>query len=150
MDACRFSMCEGPPPEPAEKILDREIPSDLALVTPLVVRTVETLAGTGVLKREDEQPVSLCLEEALRNAVLHGNKRNFCKKVRLAVFHGDSELSFLVSDEGSGFDPKALRNPTEPRHLLEETGRGVFLICHFMDSVKYYRNGSAIFMVRRV
>ncbi len=150
MEQVRFSMCEGPPPEPAGKILDREIPSDLALVTPLVVRTLEALAERGVLKRHDEPPVSLALEEALRNAVLHGNRQRFSKKVRLEVFHTDSELGFLISDEGSGFDPKTLRDPTKPEHVLEETGRGIPLMCHFMGSVKYYRNGSVVHMARKV
>ncbi|MGQ9590560.1 MAG: ATP-binding protein [Planctomycetota bacterium] len=150
MNEFRFSMVDGPPPDCPGKIVEREIPSDLALVAPLVIRTVEALAEKGVLQRGDEHSVCLCLEEALRNAVLHGNRQEFSKRVRLVAFSEGSDLGFLVSDEGGGFDPTSLRSPVRTERLVEETGRGVFLICSFMDRVAYYRGGSALLMTRRL
>ena len=76
-------------------------------------------------------------EEALRNAMIHGNKQDPSKKVTVETEIMDNEVRIQVEDEGDGFDPKDLPDPTQDENLLKESGRGVYLIRHLMDEVRY-------------
>jgi anti-sigma regulatory factor (Ser/Thr protein kinase) len=139
---------EGSPPDFGVAVFEQEIPSDTALVAPLLVRAVEFLREESLVKPGEENQVGLCLEEALQNAVRHGNESVFEKKVRLAIFRCDRELVFVVRDEGRGFDGLAVRSPVGPEALWEESGRGLYLICHYMDRAESYEGGSILVMRR--
>jgi anti-sigma regulatory factor (Ser/Thr protein kinase) len=143
-----FVTHEGPPPDFGAAVFEREIPSDPALVPPLIVRTVEFLRDQSLVEPEEENKVGLCLEEALQNAVLHGNEGVFEKKVRLAIFKRDLEMLFVVSDEGRGFDRSEVKSPVSPETIWAESGRGLFLICHYMDRAAFYESGSILVMTR--
>ena len=143
-----FVTHDGPPPDFGAAVFEREIPSDPALVPPLLIRAVQFLREESLVKPEEENKVGLCLEEALENAVRHGNEGVFEKKVRLAIFKRDLEMLFVVSDEGRGFDRLAVKSPVSPATIWEESGRGLFLICHFMDRAEFYEGGSILVMRR--
>ncbi|MBI4605580.1 MAG: ATP-binding protein [Planctomycetes bacterium] len=147
--ASRLPVHEGPPPEQGETIFEREIPSDAALVTPLVVRAVEFLQRENLVRPNEESKVALCLEEALHNAVRHGNKNDFKKRVRLKVFLSEREWGAIVSDEGAGFDPGKVTNPLE-EGLWGESGRGLYLIAHYMDRAEYFNRGNTVLMANRL
>jgi serine/threonine-protein kinase RsbW len=136
-------MFPGDLPELGEVILEREIPSDVALVHPLVVRTVEFLNEEAMFVPREESRIALCLAEALVNAVVHGNGKQFEKKVKLKVFLGETEWGFVVEDEGKGFDLAGVPDPRDEQGVWTESGRGIHLMAHYMDRVEYYRNGSA-------
>jgi len=138
----------GPPPTLGETLLEREIPSDAALVKPLVIRTLDFLQRSGLIGEADQNKVGLCLEEGLMNAVTHGNRNDFRKKVRLGVHAGDREWSILISDEGAGFDPEDIRSPVQENGVWGESGRGLFLIAHYMDRIEYFNGGSTVVMAR--
>lgn len=87
-------------------------------------------------------------EEALRNAMVHGNKSDPDKKVLIEAEVGENSVTISVEDEGEGFDPDMLPDPTEDENLLKEGGRGVYLINHLMDEVKYENHGRKIIMVK--
>jgi hypothetical protein len=76
---------EHPAPEASHNVvLEREIPRDVALVGALMVRVVEACGDQGFLAEDGETAQSgTCLEEAVRNAIVHGNKNDFSKKVRV-------------------------------------------------------------------
>ena len=118
-------MDAGGPPELGAIVYEREIPSDVALVHPLVVRTIEFLHEESLFVPRDESRIALCLAEALVNGVVHGNKKEFAKKVRLKVFVGDREWGFLVEDEGEGFDLASVPDPRKCDGLWTESGRGI-------------------------
>jgi serine/threonine-protein kinase RsbW len=89
----------------------------------------------------------IALNEAVTNAIKHGNKYNPSKKVSLTVQNKDQRyLCFIVRDEGEGFDPSTLKDPTDPEHLLEPNGRGVFLINKLADTVNFSANGTIVEM----
>jgi len=100
---------------------------------------------------EDELPaIELSLREALANAVLHGNGANHRKRVRVECFtQADGSLLLVVRDNGQGFDPDRVKNPTHPENIFRDCGRGIFLIRHFMDDVQFRLGGREIRMKKR-
>ncbi len=95
--------------------------------------------------------VRLALVEALANAVVHGNKENPDKKVTV---HGACErgerLLLAVTDEGDGFDPSTLPNPTLAENLYANHGRGVYLICQLLPESEYRLGGRQVILRKRV
>ena len=85
-------------------------------------------------------------EEALRNAMIHGNKLDVQKKVIVDVELTDDFIVICVEDEGDGFDPDMIPDPTLEENLLDERGRGVYLITHLMDEVEYKNEGRCVMM----
>lgn len=103
---------------------------------------------------EERYPdILISLTEAVNNAILHGNKSDDSKYVRIALEENNSELAFSVSDEGTGFDPREIPDPTTPELIECCGGRGVFIISQLADRVVFKNNGSTVkifFKLRRV
>lgn len=87
-------------------------------------------------------------EEALRNAMIHGNKSNPGKQVSVEAEIKKDAVVITVEDEGDGFDPSGLPDPTLQENLLKEGGRGVYLMKHLMDEVRYENGGRRVVMVK--
>ncbi len=94
--------------------------------------------------------IRLCLEEALINAIKYGNRLKKDLKVRLAVEFNKDEVRITVEDQGKGFDPQQLKNCTAETNLSKNHGRGVYLIHHLMDDVRYNSKGNSILMVKKL
>ena len=88
--------------------------------------------------------VLVALTEAANNAILHGNCCNPDKKVQVAYKVNPSMLYFDIIDEGPGFNPDDLPDPTDPKHLDKPHGRGVFLMKRLADEVEFEGNGSHV------
>jgi serine/threonine-protein kinase RsbW len=79
----------------------------------------------------------ISLTEAVNNAIIHGNKSDTQKKVRVRCELSPGWLALFVSDEGKGFVPDKVRNPLHRQNLMRENGRGVFLMRTLMDKVEF-------------
>ncbi len=79
----------------------------------------------------------LSVTEATTNAIIHGNKCDANKKVFINVFVENDKIIIKVKDEGEGFNPENIPDPTEPQNLLKDSGRGVYLMRVYMDDLKY-------------
>ena len=90
----------------------------------------------------------LCLEEALINAIKHGNKQKKAAKVHLTVESDKKKVFFVVEDEGCGFDPVKLPDCTQKSNLWKCRGRGIYLIHQLMDKVDYNSKGNCVRMVK--
>ncbi len=90
--------------------------------------------------------ILLSLSEAINNAIIHGNKLAKNKKVTVSYKITDESIEVRVCDEGSGFDPDSIPDPTLPENLEKETGRGIFIIRSLSDKVEFENNGSTIVM----
>lgn len=99
--------------------------------------------------RRDCFSVRLALEEALANAVKHGNCRDESKKFNVRCQADSEQIEIAVSDEGSGFTHEQVPSPTEGDGLLSANGRGLALIERFMDLVQFHSNGSGVVMQKR-
>jgi len=107
--------------------LDEVVSSDVTIIDDVVAKIVSLFEGRHCW--EDVENVDLALREALVNAIIHGNKSNAAKAVRVCVaLAEDCSALIIVKDAGSGFDPSKLPNPVMGENLLSTHGRGIFLI----------------------
>ncbi len=92
--------------------------------------------------------VKLALEEAAINAIKHGNELDDTKKVIIRFSIDENKAVITVADEGEGFDPSAIPDPTEEDFLMATSGRGVALINAYMDEVRFNDKGNEITMIK--
>jgi serine/threonine-protein kinase RsbW len=112
----------------------------------IVESFVEQLRAELGLNDDIEANILVSLSEAVNNAIVHGNKMDPEKKVRLKMVKDEKLLTFSVEDEGSGFNPKEIMDPTAPENIDKPTGRGIFLIRSLADSVEFFDEGKKIVM----
>jgi serine/threonine-protein kinase RsbW len=86
----------------------------------------------------------LCVKEAVTNSIIHGNKMDRNKKVCIKAYRCNKYLYFKIIDEGEGFDISCVTNPTEPENILQEGGRGLFIIKNLSDEISFKDNGKVI------
>lgn len=85
--------------------------------------------------------VMVSLTEAVNNAILHGNRSDPSRKVRILCRILPGWLLFQVNDQGKGFDPAKVDSPLREENLLRESGRGIFLMRTLMDKVEIEPSG---------
>lgn len=90
--------------------------------------------------------VHLALEEALVNAIRHGNQMDERKLVSIDCTVSAEQVAVQIADEGNGFDPNELPDPTLDENLECPSGRGVMLMRSFMDQVDFNHTGNAVSM----
>lgn len=90
--------------------------------------------------------ILVSLTEAVTNAIIHGNSQDESKNVSIELKKQRDTLAIQVSDEGRGFDPKRLPDPTSPENIHNCGGRGVFLIHQLSHAVRFHNNGSTVEM----
>ena len=89
--------------------------------------------------------MNLSIDEALKNAIVHGNRVDPLKKVALSYYINSEKLEIIVRDEGIGFDHK---NYKANQEIDAEAGRGLLLINNFMDEIKFNESGNEITMIK--
>ncbi len=113
-----------------------EIPSTLDYL-PQVDEFVEKRLQKLRIKKDQIADIAISVTEAVTNAVVHGNKNDLNKKVKISLKVKSSCVEVTVEDEGGGFDPESIQSPVEEKNLLKETGRGVFILKSLMDKVYF-------------
>jgi len=122
------------------------MPSEIKAISPLVDRLMRLIEGSRCVAGE-EPAVELALDEALDNAVVHGNRMDRHKLVQvLCCCEPGKGLSIVVKDQGQGFDPGAVPDPTAPENIGREHGRGIWLMKSVMDEVSFERGGTEVRM----
>lgn len=97
---------------------------------------------------EDIFAVHLALEEAFINAVRHGNKMDPAKGIKIDYSVALDKIEVAVTDEGNGFDPKAVPDPRYGENLYKPEGRGLFLMRSYMDVIGFNESGNSVCMVK--
>jgi len=103
------------------------------------------------LGEEEQQRFGMAVRESVINAIVHGNRYNARKKVHLRISGGEQRLTVSVTDEGEGFDLESLPNPTTQENILQQSGRGIFLIRAFVDEFSVRRltpKGTEVKMIK--
>ncbi len=130
--------------------LDEVVSSNVGIIDNLVAEIAGLIEQRGC-GGDDLDKIELALREALANAILHGNRNNPEKAVRICVaLQEDCAMLIVVKDAGSGFDRSQLPNPVVGQNLLAGHGRGIFLINQLKDEVRFdFETGTEIYMRRR-
>ncbi|HVS20330.1 MAG TPA: ATP-binding protein [Pyrinomonadaceae bacterium] len=81
--------------------------------------------------------IDMAVREAVTNAVVHGNQEDEAKSVEVTFSCRQHALEIEINDQGEGFDPVDVPDPTDAANILKTSGRGIFLIRNFMDEVQW-------------
>ena len=123
------------------------IPSDPAEARSVQDRIELSLAASDASER-DIFCIKLALEEALVNAIKHANQLDLSKSVSISYQVLRLSFEIRITDQGPGFDPDDLPDPTAIENLERPCGRGVMLMRHYMSDVEYYPPGNSLRMRR--
>ncbi len=149
--------------------------NDPELVQPLLAMFREDILAVGLCDQTEVTRVGIALEEALLNAIYHGNlgvssglkqegdgsafyrlaaeRRAEApyadRRVRVGVRVSADAATFVIADDGPGFDISALPDPTDPENLIRPSGRGILFMRMFMDDVRYNPTGNRVTLVKR-
>lgn len=85
--------------------------------------------------------------EAVNNAIMHGNKYDKDKHVDVDISYKDDKLKIKIRDEGKGFVPDEVPDPTLPENIEALNGRGIFLMSKLADEIKYTKRGNSVTML---
>lgn len=128
--------------------LQQSIPSQISAIAPFIEQLMRFIRN---LRKADgsEADIELALQEALANAVIHGNREDAQKHVtvicRCSIY---GEVSITIRDEGPGFSSGAVPDPTDSENRLSTHGRGVYLMQSLMDEV-WFDEGGAVVHLRK-
>jgi serine/threonine-protein kinase RsbW len=128
--------------------IDLKLPSDFAYLDGVLDYLNERMIKLGIVNPGDLE-VLVALDEAIVNAIKHGNKCDPRKAVHILAELSSEGARFKVGDEGLGFSRDMVPDPTCPSRLLEPTGRGLLLINELMDEVRYNDCGNQLEMFKR-
>jgi anti-sigma regulatory factor (Ser/Thr protein kinase) len=153
--------------------------NDSSLIPPLVDQLQQTIASLGLVDDTARVQVAIALEEALLNALYHGNlelsseqledlrsslmRSNGVdpiterrqqepfrdRRIHVTATVSREEARFVIRDEGPGFDTTQVPDPTDPANLTRESGRGLVLMRMFMDEVSRNESGNEVCLVKR-
>jgi serine/threonine-protein kinase RsbW len=121
-------------------------PQNVSQVEPFV----HTVAERYNLSDDVHGNILVSLTEAVTNAIVHGNRGDDTKSVSISMRCNKEELSFKVTDQGPGFDPAAIPDPTSEEYLERCGGRGLFLMRHLSDDCRFLRGGRTVEMRFRI
>jgi serine/threonine-protein kinase RsbW len=127
----------------SSELFTLQLPSKTESIAQLEV-LIEGLADKYQVAEDTFANMMTCLNEAVINAIIHGNKRDETKKVIINAEVEPKRIIWTISDEGPGFDYNNLADPTAPENLENLTGRGVFIIKHLADQCIFNATGNEI------
>jgi serine/threonine-protein kinase RsbW len=121
------------------------IPSDTAAGQSVQERIIQILESLSFDER-DVFGVRLAIEEALVNAIKHGNRMDPSKTVRITCQVAAHKIRIEIEDQGEGFQPEEVPDPTADENLERPCGRGIMLMRAFMSSIAYNESGNCVIL----
>jgi len=137
---------------PSKEVMDQEYPSTLESVDAAEGEILKA-AGHAGFGEDDLHQIGMAVRECMVNAVVHGNRYNRNKRVRVKVLSGPQELTVSITDQGEGFELHEVPDPLHDNNLLRHSGRGLFLMSAFMDKVdvrKAKPQGTEVVLVKKI
>ena len=126
-----------------------ELPNDIRSIEHAVEYVTRHCSSCSEYARRLNLNFRVGLTEALSNAMLYGNNSDPEKSVRVEVTITNDEVSVRVTDQGVGFDPELVPDPTLPDNISKPGGRGIFLMKALMDEVEFNERGNSVTLVLR-
>ena len=112
----------------------------------IIENAIDELTGAIGINQDNYGKILVATLEAVNNAITHGNKGNEQKIVDVEIVFENNDIKITVTDEGPGFDPKKIPDPTRPENIEALSGRGVFLMTKLADSIEFNENGNSVTM----
>ncbi|MCE5347951.1 MAG: ATP-binding protein [Bacteroidales bacterium] len=130
-----------------QKCMYKKIEIESAIINLRIVENaIDEITGEIGISQADYGKVLVSTLEAVNNAILHGNNSCKNKKVLIEISCVKRDLKIKVTDEGIGFKPAKIPDPTIPENIESLNGRGVFLMTRLADKIKYSRKGNSVTM----
>ena len=124
------------------------VPSKVEFLDGVLNHLTERLIKFGIVSPQSSE-VLIALDEAIVNAIKHGNGYDESLNVTIIADINPQEARFVVSDEGAGYRVSDVPDPCAPENLMRTSGRGLLLIRNIMDEVQVTERGNEITMVKR-
>ena len=112
----------------------------------LVEKVIDEVTGELGISKDSYGKILVSTIEGVNNAITHGNKSVPEKIVDIEFHSKGNDLKVKIRDEGEGFRPQDVPDPTLPENIEELNGRGVFLMSRLADEIKYSRKGNMVIM----
>jgi serine/threonine-protein kinase RsbW len=113
----------------------------------IVENAIDEITTEIGIKQENYGKILVSTMEAVNNAILHGNQSEQRKMVDVEISFRNKKLKIKISDEGKGFIPENVPDPTDAENIEEPNGRGIFLMSKLADDIKYSKRGNAVTMM---
>jgi serine/threonine-protein kinase RsbW len=127
-----------------------ELPTDIRSIGHAVEYVIGRCPKCAEEARKLDLNFRVGLTEAISNAMLYGNHRDPSKRVLVEIAFLDECIEARITDQGNGFDPTAVPDPTTPENLMKPCGRGLFLMRKLLDEVTYNAQGNQVTLVLRL
>ena len=130
-----------------QETVELNLPSRLASIDEAAAAVADAARRLG-FDDDARFGIEMAVREAVTNAVLHGNRQDESLPVEVGVAGDESAMTVSVRDQGAGFDPARVADPTAEENLLKTSGRGILFMRTFMDDVRWERHPSGGTVVR--
>jgi serine/threonine-protein kinase RsbW len=117
-------------------------------VASLITRVCDAMVVVGYAS-QDVFAFRIALDEAISNAIIHGNRRDPAREVTVSYRVSATRVVATVQDEGQGFDPANIPDPLAPENLEQASGRGILLMRHYTSRLRFNRIGNCVAMYRK-
>ena len=131
-----------------ERSIHIEIPSHLKFIKGIAHNIIADAKLMGYDERDLRDKIPVTVDEAVTNAIKHGNKFQEDKKVTIDVSMNTDRIKIVVADEGEGFDVSKVPDPTDPTNYLKASGRGILFMRIGMDDIRYNAKGNMLTLIK--
>jgi serine/threonine-protein kinase RsbW len=113
----------------------------------IVEKAIDEVTGDLGILQDNYGKIMVSTMEAVNNAIIHGNKSDPDKLVDITITYKSNDIKIKVTDQGPGFKPSEVPDPTLPENIEIINGRGVFLMSHLADKISFSKKGNSVTMV---
>jgi serine/threonine-protein kinase RsbW len=123
-----------------------KIASDITNLN-LVENAIDSLTNEIGINQDSYGKILVAVLEAVNNAIKHGNKQDQKKSVKIDFIIEKKNLYISVTDEGKGFKPAEVPDPTKPENIEALNGRGIFLMSKLADEIEFNGKGNSVKLI---
>lgn len=127
--------------------INKKLPTYLRKINPFIKQVIRKIS-TFTISKNEVFAVELALEEALTNAMYHGNKLDQKLSVKVSIKVTQKKIVLDVHDQGQGFNFLRVSDPTKKCNRSKLSGRGIFIMRSFMDSVEFCDKGRGVKLIK--
>lgn len=112
----------------------------------VIEKAIDELSTELGINPENYGKIMVCTMEAVNNAIIHGNKTDKSKVVKVNIHPEEEEIKISVEDQGPGFHPENVPDPTKEENIEKLSGRGIYLMSHLADRIEFNERGNMVTM----